>query len=661
MLHVRQVVPMAGRARAPPRHIQLWTGGRMTVSCLACGAVNPSECGYPQEAEDPIKKPQGCHGPPPRPDGAGVRRDPDFGDRHGRSGSDRVHLLTLSTVLSLRRDVVPFPAGDSLPAFPHEALPARIRDVSLAVGSYLQVDPGIAAILALSVISTSIAGRFRVQLGDDWKEELVVWVMTPAESGERKSQVLKILLRPVIGQAERLRSEAHAEQVRYDTDRDLLERELAEWTRRYSKSVGAKDALESDHGTPDSDVARSKVAELAETLEKMREHAPQVPQLLANDVTPEALGAILASTAPALLASAEGGVIEGLAFARYSSGPPNLDLLNLSYDGDPYHPARISREARSVPRALAVVLVAPQPHVVTQLATNQFVLERGTLARFLYYFPASHAGRRVEDDEPRLERRAVEEYAALVTSLFQAPPELDGQPAPIIVSPDAARVLAEHRRRLDEQMAKLNEGERGLRSWLAKNSGRAMRLAAVLHFADLGAEQGRRTMVAARHAEAAVLLLDGLALHARHAFALIDEPAHIKNARLVLSWIQERGDGCIYPRRDVHRALRGMDAGKVKEALRELEERGFLQLISASTGGRPSDLVAIPFTDETATRDRRPQVIIGDQQVNDGFLRFRDRPGPECEICGAASSTSHGIVFPNCKHGPFVLTRGGAA
>ena len=70
---------------------------------------------------------------------------------------------------------------------------------------------------------------------------------------------------------------------------------------------------------------------------------PNVPRLVADDVTPEAAGTLLAEQNGRLgILSAEGGIL-GIIAGRYNNNIPNMDIWLKGHSGDPI---RIDRKGR---------------------------------------------------------------------------------------------------------------------------------------------------------------------------------------------------------------------------------------------------------------------------------------------------------------------------
>ena len=129
---------------------------------------------------------------------------------------------------------------------------------------------------------------------------------------------------------------------------------------RRLKDTGAK-----AKNSGDRDAAQTEMAELMRTMGDI----PSVPQLVADDVTPEALATLMYDNNGVMaIMSSEGGFV-GIASGRYTDkGGPNLDIILKGHAGDPIRVNRASdkekKRARIIPRpALTMVLMLSLIHI----------------------------------------------------------------------------------------------------------------------------------------------------------------------------------------------------------------------------------------------------------------------------------------------------------
>jgi replicative DNA helicase len=120
---------------------------------------------------------------------------------------------------------------------------------------------------------------------------------------------------------------------------------------------------------------------------------PPIPQLVADDITPEAAASLLAEQGGRLaIISAEGGIFDIVA-GRYNNDKANMDLWLKGHSGDPLRVDRQGRETGVDVAAAALTMgLMIQPQVLSNIVTNREF--RGLLARCLYAWPVSMVGRR---------------------------------------------------------------------------------------------------------------------------------------------------------------------------------------------------------------------------------------------------------------------------
>src|SRR5689334_12933302 len=114
------------------------------------------------------------------------------------------------------------------------------------------------------------------------------------------------------------------------------------------------------------------VTELIKKIQNLEGELPDVPaypRLIADDITPEKLGAVMAEQGEKIaIFSDEGGVLTTMG-GRYNSGVANLDLLLKAHSGSPYRVDRASREMPiSMKKPALTIALAVQPQVLREAA-----------------------------------------------------------------------------------------------------------------------------------------------------------------------------------------------------------------------------------------------------------------------------------------------------
>jgi replicative DNA helicase len=405
-------------------------------------------------------------------------RGPDFNDDERRAALDAGEPLDDDVGM-----------GERIP-FPVDALPAWCAQFVTDTAESTQTPTDLGAALALAVLTSGVMGRFTVQARPGWTEPAVLYVVGLAESGERKSSLVRPYTDPV-RRAEREHEEATADaRAAEQAERKVLE-------KRQAKMLNA--ASKPDGGGHDPN-------ELAQITRKLAESLTLPPCFVLGNFTDEALGVAMKHHGRIAVFSAEPGPVFDNLRGRYAKNgaPPSMDALLAGHAGDSYEVHRIGREAVRVSEALVTIGVLGQPSVLRGLATNEAASGRGALARFLVTFPPSRVGHR------RIEPRPVGEgvpraYADGVRSLYRARSEA-GERKVLPFGSDAwdqLRLWAQ-----DAERDLLPDGSMSsFVSWGSKLPGAVVRMAGVLAVADdpdlppehVGAEHVARAIRIAEH------------------------------------------------------------------------------------------------------------------------------------------------------------------
>ena len=506
--------------------------------------------------------------PPPESSGYLPECPPDLLDERGR-GPDNLKAETEAT-----REPKPWPEPElfgsvTLPPFPVEVLSPWLRDWAVATAESRQVPVDMPALLALASCSLAVSRGIDVQVTDAWKETTNLWVVYAAAPGERKSPVFHSATAPISLFQEQEMKRLAPELASYESDKRVIEGKIrnAELAASKDKQFGGCNP-------------RDYVHEQQARLEELQQ--PQVPALIADDTTPEAMAILLSTNGERLgIFSSEGGPFEMMA-GKYSD-KNDLSVWLKCHSGDTVAVHRVKRPSITLRRPLLTIAITCQPEVVRGLASKQGFRGQGLLARFLYAMPVSTMGSRRPDGAkvPDVIRRTYNE--ALVALLTGC-----AAPRTLAMSPGAAGA----RRAMDIELEP-RLGEDGdlypIADWASKLVGLVARLAAVLHVADhaydvqgLPVEIPLATWLRAQAAGTYALA------HAQHAFSTMGGDPVEGQALRLWQWVG-RHQRESFTAADVCRALR-VSAEAVPPVLSKLERRGLARRgpPPAPTGGRPA-------------------------------------------------------------------------
>lgn len=470
---------------------------------------------------------------------------------------------------------MPTPLGSHgpLPAFPAHCLPDWVGAFVTAVAEETQTPVDAAGCVALAALSTAAGGRAIVRVRGTYTEPVNLFTVVALPPASRKSAVFRALTSPI------LKVEAElAERIKPQIVEAELARSVAAGVaeKAKSKAIGTK-------GAPD---ALADASDAVAAIEEIK--VPVLPQLVADDVTPERAASILCDQGGRLaVLSAEGGIFQILA-GRYS-GAPNFDLFLKGHAGDML---RVDRRDRTehVESAILTLGLAVQPEVIREIATGPGFRGKGLLGRFLYALPESNIGTRNVDPDP-VPQEVADTYAErlmrMVTHLFDWT-----DPQVLQLSPEADQARLDYARALEPRLhPKL--GDLGhMSDWAGKSVGAIVRIAALLHLAANPVD-GYRTPIGADTMADAIEIGRYFTRHAEAAFDHMGADPETERARLLLEWIQRKKPA----RFTVREAFSGLPRGTFRKvadvlpALELLEGYGWIALEPPPPrnpkGGRP--------------------------------------------------------------------------
>jgi hypothetical protein len=266
--------------------------------------------------------------------------------------------------------------------YPLHRLPGIIGKAVREVADYVQAPVALVAASALSVVSAAVQTKFSVSRDSRMHGPASLYFLTVAESGERKSTVDGIFMKPIRDWEVRQRREA-----------GRLEQE-------YRESLDEWEQAEGDRG------------------EKPEKPSP-TPKMLRGDDTSEALVNHLVQYPVAAVICAEAGVIFGSHSMKAENVQRNMGLANALWDGGPVMEGRIGRGEIFIQSARVTMGLMLQPTVLENLVTQGNGVARGIgyLARFLFCHPESTQGSRFYRDPPPMQ--GLEEFQQRVTQLLE--------------------------------------------------------------------------------------------------------------------------------------------------------------------------------------------------------------------------------------------------
>jgi len=471
----------------------------------------------------------------------------------------------INCVIDPWEKIVPFTGSDNLPDFPLKVFPGWLGDFINAESIATQTPTGLAGMLVLSALGTSLAKKAEVELRHGWREPLNIWTVISLPPGNRKSAVFRDVTNPILQweNEERMRILPDVKQA--ENERKIMEGQIL---KLHQIAIKTKDPMESQLSSQE---ATNLAIKLEQTVQVV------VPRLIMDDATPEALAKIMFEQGGRIaVMSAEGGLFDTMS-GRYSqSGSANIDVYLKGHAGDMLRVERIGREANFIDKPALTLGLSVQPNVLEGLVDKHGLRGRGLLARFLYSIPRSTVGNRdlnacsVSDNIRSIYSDGIKKL--LNTSIPQEPYILK-------LSPDAEEVFRNFEEQLEPQLRPFGELY-SIVDWASKLAGAVGRIMGQIHVAKhILTREPWNILIDRSTAEGVIQLAnDYLIPHANAAFGFMGADEQQEKAKHLLRWIERKGL-TEFTKRQAHYELQGTfkRADELDRPIRILMDRNFIR------------------------------------------------------------------------------------
>lgn len=454
---------------------------------------------------------------------------------------------------------IPFESAET-EAFPLDALPPVLSEYVSAVAESTQTPVDMAGTVAISILSTCLQGKYRVQGKPDWIEPLNTYALVIAAPSERKSAVTHMMVKPLNDYEIRYNRDHAAEVETSRMEKRILTRKQKAIEDQISKGKATQEDME----------------RIAQEIADFEELMPL--QLYVDDITPEKLVSVIsANHGKAAMISTEGGIFDTLAGAY--SKIVNIDVMLKGYSGDTIRVDRIGRDSEYVMNPALTILLMAQPSVVSEVLSNGTFRGRGLTARFLYCIPQSYVGERkyhsesVPDDTARA-------YEAKIRGLL----EDESRDELITLSPEADRLIASYAEELEPLLVTRYAD---LSDWCGKLIGNTLRIAGLLCRADVdrcfdfgvledGSAVNEPLIVSGENMGNAIKLSRYYLSHARAAYSVLPDNAVTVQGKKLLAVIRDK-KLVEFDRREMMRLCRSYKrADDIQPVLDCLEDYGYI-------------------------------------------------------------------------------------
>ncbi len=181
-----------------------------------------------------------------------------------------------------------------------ENLPSLISDYSLALAEALQVPVEMPLTMTLAAGAIASQGRFETEVREGYTEQLSLYLLCLLEPGQRKSATVSACSEPIVEYEKELRQSKQQEVERQKSELKTIEKVIERKRNDASKANSIEEIKR----------LSNEIYELEQNLPKVE----SLPRLLVDNVTPEALAAIMTENQEQIgIMEGEGGIFNILA------------------------------------------------------------------------------------------------------------------------------------------------------------------------------------------------------------------------------------------------------------------------------------------------------------------------------------------------------------
>jgi hypothetical protein len=338
---------------------------------------------------------------------------------------------------------LPLDENDTPKPFPLEAMPQDLQDLMNELHGYYKTPIPLIAGSIFPVLAIAGQSLANINIDDTMIKPLSLFTLVIAESGERKSEIDKVLSKPL-----------------HDWERDLQRDKEAEakqakaskksWVAR---GKGLEDAIKRKSTKGES------TTQLEQQLIELEQDEPQdviIPSLLMQDQTPEGMAQALQRYPSAGLLSSEAGIVLGGHGMSNDTAVRNMGILNDLWSGQPVKITRAKAESFSLYQRRITVGLAVQPSTLAAFGKNTDARGIGFFSRFMLAHPESTRGQRLYTKPPQWQH--LPKFRKRITDLLDIQQEPDTEHGGLDLFD-----LELHPKALEIWIAGYNEIESGLK------------------------------------------------------------------------------------------------------------------------------------------------------------------------------------------------------
>ena len=417
--------------------------------------------------------------------------------------------------------------------YPLGALPDSIQAAVAEVQAFVMAPTALVAASALAAVSVAAQAHADVKRAEGLAGPCGVYLLTIADSGERKSTVDKCFTETLRAYETEQAEAAKPKLAMYHAD-------LEAWD---AKRQGLKDKLRQ---LAKEGKLTHEVEAALRTLQAEQPEKPRIPRLLYQDATPESLACNLATGWPAGgVLSAEGGAVLGAHGMQRETALRNLALLNTLWDGGIHRVDRKTSDGFTVEGARLTMGIQVQESALRDFIDKTGTLARGTgfFARLLFAWPESTQGTRPFTEPPQ-NRPALTAFHQRLSVILRQEVALERgglTPSMLMLSHDAKALWVTFHNAIEEELGGGGDLEY-LRDVGSKAADNVVRMAALFHIFE-----GRTGAIAADSIESATQIVTWHLNEARRFLGALAAPPELADAVRLDRWLTGycRREGCL--------------------------------------------------------------------------------------------------------------------
>lgn len=457
------------------------------------------------------------------------------------------------------------------PDLPEGLLPGILGDFAEGIAEAVQAPRELAALNALGVTALCVQNKVKVRVKPDYVEGLNLFACGASEAGERKSGLMSAAKAPV-------------QEWEREQGEKIMPDIMAALSTRKTMEKAIEKARAKAAGSKTADEAKEAARAIFE-MECALPTVPPRPRLLVDDITPEALAAVMATSGESIgMLEPEGGALDTFA-GRYSNSVPNIDLLLKSFGGEEAIVDRKGKDPLHLLQPRLTMILTPQPAVLKAAGANKAFMERGLIARCILVLPRPRVGYR--DNSKTMDAALTEQWRNFVRYLLDEIPQRQNE---MSLSPAAYRQWKDFSDAVEIKQRPGGDFEY-IKSWASKLTGLVARIAGLFHLAEGFSESGE---ISGSTMDQACRFAWWASEHAKHVYSSFGVDEGQDGAKRILEWIRKKRREDVSAR-EIYKALRGryQKMEQLRPGLDMLVEHGAIvpgcKSPASPRGGRPTE------------------------------------------------------------------------